>query len=71
MDLIEEVARHYGFDRIAATFPALTAAAAADRIRASRGRAQLRTVMTGAGFSEAVTFGFIAEPPAAPFAARR
>jgi phenylalanyl-tRNA synthetase beta chain len=28
----------------------------------------LRTIMTGAGFSEAVTFGFISEPAAAPFA---
>ena len=37
--------------------------------RASRARAQLRAVMTGAGFSEAVTFGFIAEAAAAPFAA--
>ena len=29
----------------------------------------LRTIMTGAGFSEAVTFGFISESAAAPFAA--
>src|SRR6185436_19362810 len=29
----------------------------------------LRAIMTGAGFSEAVTFGFVAEPAAKPFAA--
>ena len=38
-------------------------------IRASPARAQLRSVMTGAGFSEAVTFGFVAAAAAAPFAA--
>ena len=31
VDLIEEVARHYGFDRIPVTFPALTVGPAADR----------------------------------------
>jgi phenylalanyl-tRNA synthetase beta chain len=67
VDLIEEVARHYGFDRIPATFPAPTAAAAAIDPRILRAR-QLRQVMTGAGFSEALTFGFIAEAAAAPFA---
>ena len=36
VDLIEEVARHYGFDRIPATFPALTRTAAAGWTRASR-----------------------------------
>jgi phenylalanyl-tRNA synthetase beta chain len=68
VDLIEEVARHYGFDRIPATFPVLRAAAAAMDPRITRAR-QLRRVLTGAGFSEAVTFGFIAEDAATPFAA--
>jgi phenylalanyl-tRNA synthetase beta chain len=36
--------------------------------RLSRAR-QLRSIMTGAGFSEAVTFGFVGEKQAAPFAA--
>src|SRR5262245_53654511 len=60
VDLIEEVARHYGFDRIPVTFPALTAPPPPidPRIMQARG---LRAIMTGAGFSEAVTFGFIAE----------
>jgi phenylalanyl-tRNA synthetase beta chain len=67
VDLIEEVARHYGFDRIPATFPALTAPPPPMDPRITQGRA-LRAIMTGAGFSEAVTFGFIAEPAAIPFA---
>jgi phenylalanyl-tRNA synthetase beta chain len=68
VDLIEEVARHYGFDRIPVTFPALTAPPPPMDPRITQARA-LRTIMTGAGFSEAVTFGFIAEPVALPFAA--
>ena len=67
IDLVEEVARHYGFDRIPATFPATTAAAPQIDPRITRAR-QLRQVMTGAGFFEAMTFGFIGEPAAAPFA---
>ena len=68
VDLIEEVARHYGFDRIPVTFPALTAAPPPMDPRITQARA-LRSIMTGAGFSEAVTFGFVAEPAATPFAA--
>jgi phenylalanyl-tRNA synthetase beta chain len=68
VDLVEEVARHYGFDRIPATFPALRSAAPAMDPRITRAR-HLRRVLTGAGFFEALTFGFIAVAAAAPFAA--
>jgi phenylalanyl-tRNA synthetase beta chain len=68
IDLIEEVARHYGFDRIPSTFPPVTVAPPPADPRIARAR-QLRAVMTGAGFSEAVTFGFIREKQAAAFAA--
>jgi phenylalanyl-tRNA synthetase beta chain len=68
VDLIEEVARHYGFDRIPVTFPALTAAPPPMDPRITQARA-LRSIITGVGFSEAVTFGFVAESAAAPFAA--
>ena len=68
VDLIEEVARHYGFDRLPVTFPAVTAAPAAMDPRITRAR-QLRTVLTAGGFSEAVTFGFTGEAAAAPFVA--
>jgi phenylalanyl-tRNA synthetase beta chain len=68
VDLIEEIARHNGFDRIPATFPPVTAPPPPMDPRITQARA-LRTIMTGAGFSEAVTFGFISEAAAAPFAA--
>jgi phenylalanyl-tRNA synthetase beta chain len=68
VDLIEDVARHYGFDRIPVTFPALTSPPPPIDPRITQARA-LRSIMTGAGFSEAVTFGFIAESSATPFAA--
>jgi len=68
VDLIEEVARHYGFDRLPVTFPPLAAAPKPLDPRIIRTR-QLRSVMTAAGFSEAVTFGFVAADAAAPFAA--
>ncbi len=67
VDLIEEVARHYGFDRLPSTFPALASAPPPNDPRIGRAR-HLRSVMTAAGFSEAMTFGFVATAAAAPFA---
>lgn len=67
VDLIEEIARHYGFDRIPVRFPAVVAAPPRMDPRIARAR-QLRAVLTGAGFSEAMTFGFIGDAAAAPFA---
>jgi len=60
VDLYEDVARHFGFDRIPATFPLLATAPSAPDPRVGRAR-QIRSLMTGSGFFEAVTFGFIAE----------
>jgi len=68
VDLIEEVARHYGYDRIPATFPVLRTAPPPSDPRIAQAR-HLRSVLTGAGFFEAVTFGFIGESAAAAFAA--
>src|SRR5687768_9963275 len=68
VDLIEEIARHYGFDRVPVRFPSVVAVPPRLDPRITRAR-HLRSVMTGAGFSEAVTFGFIGETAAAPFAA--
>ena len=57
-DLIEEVGRHYGFDTLDATFPVVMQPAPPPDPRVSRDRLA-RRVLTGAGCSEAVTFGFI------------
>jgi len=67
VDLIEEVARHYGFDKLPSTFPPLTAAPPPNDPRIGRAR-HLRGIMTAAGFSEAMTFGFVPANAAAPFA---
>ena len=66
-DLIEEVGRHYGFDRLDATFPAVTALAPPLDPRIARDQV-VRRVMTTAGASEAITFGFIEAKAAEPFA---
>ncbi len=67
VDLIEEVGRHYGFDKLAATFPVVTAAAPPPDPRIPRDQL-LRRLLTGAGLSEAVTFGFIEARAAQAFA---
>ena len=57
-DLIEEVGRHHGFDKLEPTYPASRQPAPAPDPRVGRDRLVRRT-LTGAGFSEAITFGFI------------
>jgi phenylalanyl-tRNA synthetase beta chain len=65
-DLIEDVARHYGYDRLPTTLPALHDLPPARP--AALGRQQvIRRVLTAAGFSEAQTYAFIEERAAAPF----
>ena len=66
-DLIEEVGRHYGFDRLPTTFPALDRAAGRRRRRRSRATGSSGRSCTAAGFSEAVTFAFIERDASAPF----
>jgi phenylalanyl-tRNA synthetase beta chain len=66
VDLIEEVGRHYGFDRLDAAFPPLVRPAASPDPRITRDQV-VRRVMTAAGLSEAVTFGFVESKAAAPF----
>jgi phenylalanyl-tRNA synthetase beta chain len=68
VDLIEEVGRHDGFDKLAATFPAVTGPAAPPDPRIPRDQL-VRRVLTSAGLSEAVTFGFIEARAAELFAA--
>jgi phenylalanyl-tRNA synthetase beta chain len=64
VDLIEEVGRHYGFDRLEPSFPALKEPAPPPDPRIARDQL-VRRVMAAAGLSEAVTFGFIEAKAAA------
>ena len=69
IDLIEEIARHYGYERLPSTFPALVRPPAPAGDPRSRQRL-LRRVLTAGGCSEAITYGFIEEAAARPFVDR-
>ena len=58
VDLIEEVGRHHGFDKLEPTFPVLTQPAPPPDARITRDQL-VRRMLTAVGISEAVTFGFI------------
>ena len=62
-DLIEEIARHHGYDRLPTTFPALTQPALPPGPWRARDHL-VRQLLTGCGFSEAITYGFIEREPA-------
>ena len=66
-DLIEEIGRHWGFDRIPPTLPALRTPPPEHAPAVSRGRL-VRNLLTGAGLQEAETFTFIERAAAEPFA---
>jgi len=66
-DLIEEVGRHYGFDKLEPTFPPMTEPAPPPDPRVEHEQL-VRRLMTAAGVSEAVTFGFIEAKAAELFA---
>ncbi|HUK33428.1 MAG TPA: hypothetical protein VLV86_05940, partial [Vicinamibacterales bacterium] len=68
VDLVEEVGRHYGFDRLEPSFPVLKQAAPPPDPRIARDTL-VRRVLAAAGLSEAVTFGFVEEKAAALFGA--
>ena len=67
VDLIEEVARHRGYEHLPTTFPPLTVAPASPAPGLEVDRTARRT-LTGLGFSEAVTFSFIERQTAEAFA---
>ena len=62
-DLMEEVARRWGYDRIPTTFPSLPAEAVPPAPRVAL-RDRLRDRMAGFGFAEAINYSFI-DPAAA------
>jgi phenylalanyl-tRNA synthetase beta chain len=58
VDLIEEVGRHYGFDRLEPAFPPMTMAVPALDASLARDRA-VRRMLISSGLTEAVTFGIV------------
>lgn len=66
VDLIEEVGRHHGFEHLPTTFPGVEQAPPPSDPRIARDR-RARTALLGAGFSEAITFAFVAAKAAEPF----
>jgi phenylalanyl-tRNA synthetase beta chain len=67
IDLIEEVARLEGYERIPTTFPVLSEMPPKPDLRLRRDRT-VRAFLLGAGLNEAVTFTFIDRPSALRFA---
>jgi phenylalanyl-tRNA synthetase beta chain len=67
VDLIEEVGRHHGFDKLEPSFPVPAAPAPPPDPRIPRDQL-VRRVLTAAGLSEAVTFGFLEARSAEIFA---
>ncbi|MDT5123930.1 MAG: phenylalanyl-tRNA synthetase beta chain [Acidobacteriota bacterium] len=57
-DLVEEVARHFGYEKIATALPASNIAG--EYQPSERKRRALRRAMTASGFDEAISFSFIA-----------
>ncbi|HMD35888.1 MAG TPA: phenylalanine--tRNA ligase subunit beta [Vicinamibacterales bacterium] len=66
VDVIEEAGRHYGFDKLPATFPVVAAPAPAPDPRIPRDEL-VRRVLTASGLSEAVTFGIVERASAERF----
>ncbi|MEO6213700.1 MAG: phenylalanine--tRNA ligase subunit beta, partial [Vicinamibacterales bacterium] len=68
VDVIEEVGRHYGYDKLPATFPVHDTAQPAADARVGHTET-IQRVMTAAGLSESMTFAFIERQAALPFCA--
>ncbi|MBK9070182.1 MAG: phenylalanine--tRNA ligase subunit beta [Myxococcales bacterium] len=58
VDLIEEILRHGGLDRVPTTLPKLSAAPTGSRVDVA---SAVRDVMVAAGLCEAITYGFLSE----------
>ena len=67
VDLIEEIARIHGYERIPTTFPSLTVPPPAPNRRLRRD-AHVRAIARALGFAESVTFSFIEREAALRFA---
>jgi phenylalanyl-tRNA synthetase beta chain len=58
-DLVEEVARHVGYDKIRLELPAWSGAG--EHLTGESRRREIRAILTTAGFDEAITFSFVNE----------
>jgi phenylalanyl-tRNA synthetase beta chain len=58
IDLIEEVARLYGYDRVPVTLPAVSVAAGSGEAKRTV-EERLREIMIGAGYTEVINYSFI------------
>ncbi len=65
IDLIEEIVRMHGYDKIPADRP--IPVVSGKRSTAERVRERIENVLTGAGFNEALTFSFVTEELAKTF----
>jgi phenylalanyl-tRNA synthetase beta chain len=66
VDVVEEIGRHYGFEHLPSTFPAVEQAPSPSDSRIARD-ARVRRELIAMGVSEAITFAFIESAAAAPF----
>ena len=58
IDLVEEIARLYGYDHVPVTMPATTGMPQGKN-RKQVLEEELRALLTGAGFSEVITYSFV------------
>jgi len=58
-DLVEEVARHVGYEKIPLTLPAW--GGAGELLKGEEKRREIRRTLTSLGFTEAITFSFVSE----------
>ena len=67
IDLIEEIARHYGYDKFASTLPAWTGSS--KRPPDSIKEATLKRSLLGLGYNESLTYAFVAAAESEKFSA--
>jgi len=59
IDLIEEIARLFGYDRIPATLPLVSVISEESGSKTRRAEAAVRQIMNGAGYTEVINYSFI------------
>lgn len=59
IDLIEEIARLFGYDRIPATLPLVSVISEESGSKKRRAEAVVRQIMNGAGYTEVINYSFI------------